>query len=353
MLTQLLKSVFQSASAKDAQSLALAQQLADHGQFDAAQDLLDALTARRPGHASAWRLRGRVRRERGQAHEALDDLRRAVQLAPQDGECHYELAVCLARQGDNAPALAHARRARELAPDLVRVPPLMAQLLLPGEPYDAVMARIIGELHPRTYVEVGIFKGGTLKLVQKVPAVVAIDPDPRLEWTPEAHMRVFKMTSDDYFAARDLREDLGGRPVDLAFIDGMHQFEFALRDFANIERCCTPRSVILVHDGYPLDALSASRTPSDVFWSGDVWRLIVLLKKYRPDLRIQTLATAPTGLALITRLDPASTFLLDQHDRLVEEFMALDYACLDADKAGTLNLHPNDWGAIRRMLRSR
>lgn len=116
---------------------------------------------------------------------------------------------------------------------------------------------------------------------------------------------------------------------------------------------CTPRSVILVHDGYPLDALSASRTPSDVFWSGDVWRLIVLLKKYRPDLRIHTIATAPTGLAVITGLDPASTLLRDQHDRLVDEFMALDYACLDADKAGMLNLHPNDWNALRKLLRAR
>lgn len=353
MLTQLLKSVFQSASAKDAQSLTLAQQLADHGQLDAAQDLLDALTARSPGHAPAWRLRGRVRRERGQPREALDDLRQAAQLAPQDGECQYELAVCLADQGDTAAALAHAGRARALAPEHWRVPSLMAHLLLPGEPYYAVMSRIIQELHPRSYVEVGVFKGGTLKLVQKVPAVVGIDPEPRLEWTPDAHMQVFKMTSDAYFATRDLREDLGGRPVDLAFVDGMHLFEYALRDFANIERFCTPRSVILVHDGYPLDALSASRTPSDVFWSGDVWRLIVLLKKYRPDLRIHTIATAPTGLAVITGLDPASTLLRDQHDRLVDEFMALDYACLDADKAGMLNLHPNDWNALRKLLRAR
>ena len=31
---------------------------------------------------------------------------------------------------------------------------------------------------------------------------------------------------------------------DLAFIDGMHHFEFALRDFANLERHCAPGSTM-------------------------------------------------------------------------------------------------------------
>ena len=48
------------------------------------------------------------------------------------------------------------------------------------------------------------------------------------------------MTSDDFFASHDLAQVLGGRPVDLAYIDGMHQFEFALRDFMNLERYVGP-----------------------------------------------------------------------------------------------------------------
>jgi hypothetical protein len=37
-----------------------------------------------------------------------------------------------------------------------------------------------------------------------------------------------------------VRALLGGLPVELGFIDGMHLFEFALRDFMNLERLCTP-----------------------------------------------------------------------------------------------------------------
>jgi len=49
--------------------------------------------------------------------------------------------------------------------------------------------------------------------------------------------------------------DLGfGVDTDRARFRGMHQFEFALRDFINIEKHCTSRSTILIHDCYPLSA---------------------------------------------------------------------------------------------------
>ena len=52
--------------------------------------------------------------------------------------------------------------------------------------------------------------------------------------------------------------------MDFAFIDGMHLFEFALRDFMNLERHCTPQSVIMVHDCYPTEREHAEREPQTV-----------------------------------------------------------------------------------------
>ncbi len=80
--------------------------------------------------------------------------------------------------------------------------------------------------------------------------------------------------------------------MDLAFIDARHQFEFAMRDFGNLERYCSHDSVIVVHDCYPVDADSVDREPRSSRWSGDIWRLIGLLKKHRPDLKIYTVGTA-------------------------------------------------------------
>jgi hypothetical protein len=147
-----------------------------------------------------------------------------------------------------------------------------------------------------------------------------------------------------------VRADFGGQPVELAFIDGMHHFEFALRDFANTERFCTPRSTILIHDCYPLDRVTAERDRHRTFWSGDVWRLVVLLKKYRPGLVIHTVATAPTGLTVVRNLDPSSRLLLERHDALCREFLALDYSYLEDDMPGKLNLFPNDWSKVQALF---
>jgi hypothetical protein len=164
---------------------------------------------------------------------------------------------------------------------------------------------------------------------------------------------MFAQTSDAFFAGHDLSAELDGLPVDLAFIDGMHHFEHALRDFANLERYCARSSTILIHDCYPLDRETAERDRRPFFWSGDIWRLIVLLKKYRPDLTIHTIGTPPTGLGMVRSLDPGSRYLLDHYHQLCEEFLALDYSYLEGDEAAKLNLFPNDWEKVGALLHAR
>jgi hypothetical protein len=90
--------------------------------------------------------------------------------------------------------------------------------------------------------------------------------------------------------------------------------------------------------------------PNHHVWSGDVWRLLLVLKKYRPDLAIHTIATAPTGLTIIRQLDPASRVLAERMEEIVEEFLAIDYSVLNDDKPIKLNLVPNDWQQIERLL---
>jgi len=74
------------------------------------------------------------------------------------------------------------------------------------------------------------------------------------------------------------------------------------------------------------------------------------LKKYRPGLQINTIATAPTGLAIVRNLDPGSRVLSERMNEIVDEFLAVDYAVLEADKPGTLNRFPNDVAQIRALL---
>lgn len=205
-----------------------------------------------------------------------------------------------------------------------------------GPSYREVLAEIHRRYQPRNYVEIGVARGDSITLVGPDTVAVGIDPRPRIDKPLPEHATIHAMTSDEYFATHDLRAELGGHHVELAFIDGLHHFEAALRDLANIERHCTTDSVVLVHDWFPHNEKMAGRTPESMFWAGDVWKLALLLQGARPDLSIVTLDATPTGLGLITGLDPTSEVLTDRYDDLVAEHMELPYDVLRHDKRGSL-----------------
>jgi hypothetical protein len=273
-----------------------------------------------------------------------------VESAPDDPNALYALAEAAYLAGERARAQELCRRIRRLAPHLQGVDMLEAHVRFEGEDYFRVLSRILEAARPRTYLEIGVAEGNSLRLVKAPTLAIGVDPAPQIAGALEPNQRVFAETSDAFFAGHDVRAEFGGLPVDLAFIDGMHHFEFAMRDFANVERHCTPQSTILIHDTYPLDRVTAERDRHRTFWSGDVWRLVALLKKYRPDLVVQTIAAAPTGLTLVRNLDPASRLIFERHDELCREFLALDYASIEDDMPGKLNLYPNDWAKIGALL---
>jgi Methyltransferase domain len=251
--------------------------------------------------------------------------------------------------GRRAEALALCRQAVERA-DYSRAYTLMSHLALPGEDYFHVLARIHRHLRPRTYLEIGVSRGESLACVLPQTQVLGIDPAPRLARPPPANVRIYRETSDDFFAKYVPSAELGGQPVELAFIDGMHHFEFALRDFLNVERACSASSVILIHDCYPLDERTARREQVTGFWSGDIWRLVLLLRTHRPDLLVRTIATPPTGLGIVVNPDPASRLLAGRVDELIGEFLAKDFGVLAARKTEALGLIENRWAVIRELL---
>jgi len=251
--------------------------------------------------------------------------------------------------GRRNEALALCRQAVERA-DYSRAYTLMSRLALPGEDYFHVLARIHRHLRPRTYLEIGVSRGESLACVLPQTQVLGIDPAPKLARPPPANVRIYRETSDDFFARYVPSAELGGQPVELAFIDGMHHFEYALRDFINVERACSGSSVILMHDCYPLDERTARREQVTGFWSGDIWRLMLLLRTHRPDLVVRTIATPPTGLGIVLNPDPTSQLLAERADELIGEYLAKDFGVLARDKPEALGLIENRWAAIRELL---
>ena len=261
----------------------------------------------------------------------------------------YHRACLQSWLGRREQALALCRQAVTQA-DYSRAYSLMSRLSLPGEDYFAVLGRMHRYLQPRTYLEIGVSRGESLARVLPQTLVLGIDPQPRLERPLGPNQRIFLETSDEFFAKHDVRAALGGRPVDMAFIDGMHRFECALRDFVNVERVCARSSVILLHDCYPLDARTAQREQTTRFWSGDIWRLLLLLRACRPDLLVHTIATPPTGLGLVLHPDPESRVLTDNLEPLIAEYLAKDFGVLEGRQAQLLGLVPNEWPRIRALL---
>lgn len=222
-----------------------------------------------------------------------------------------------------------------------------------GADYYAVIRRLHAFLQPRTYVEIGVRQGESFALAKTAGHSVAIDPAPDLQIPLPSGAKLFKMTSDDFFARHDLRAELNGNLADLAFIDGMHVFEFALRDFINLEKHCGPASTILIHDGYPQDAVSAARERTTQIWSGDVWKLLLCLKKYRPDLRLSTIDVPPTRLTIVRNLDRSSTLLSANLEKLCAKFVPMQFETISANKAVQLNRIENDWRDIQELFPER
>lgn len=352
MLFQLLKNILSENTRKAANELAFESgvQAYGKGEFAAAAEYFGSVLRTDPEHAEAHYYAGLAAAKLKRHDTALALFERAKALDPANADYHVQTGMMHWRLGSNDIAWKCCEAALACKPGMSLAHELMSLIALPGPLYFELLPRIHQLSRPRTYLEIGVEYGRSIAFALPETRAVGIDPAPNIRFPLSARTTIRAMKSDDYFAAHDVRADLEGRPIDLAFLDGMHNFEFTLRDFINVEKHCTRESTILIHDCYPLDRETAGRERHTPFWSGDIWRLFLALKKYRPDLRLHTIATAPTGLGVVRNLDPASRVLEENYDAITREYLAVDYSVLDADKAGMLSLYPNDWEKVKAIL---
>jgi hypothetical protein len=177
----------------------------------------------------------------------------------------------------------------------------------------------------RVYLEVGVHKGHSLIMTgTSVRLAIGVDPAYEVSELQSKEIVLVKKTSDSFFADQDYSR-ITRRAVDLTFVDGMHLAEFALRDILNAEKLSTKKSLILVHDIIPTSAEAASRTQCAGCWMGDVYKAVIALKNFRPDLQIQCIEDIPpSGMAVIRNLNPTAPSI-DMNE--VEAFMRnIDFA---------------------------
>jgi hypothetical protein len=221
-----------------------------------------------------------------------------------------------------------------------------ARKRLPGPDYYEVLGWIHRILRPLTYIEIGVRHGASLALAACGTLSVGVDPAPEIVCHFAAQARIFAVPSDSFFESQTPEDALGQSAFDLAFLDGLHLFEQALRDFMHLERWAHANSVILIHDCLPLDQTSSARTRTTTFYSGDVWKLAACLKRYRPDIQIATIRTAPTGLCIASRLDPSSELLVNNYTSIVAEYETLDFSYYESNPQCMPDVLMNDYAVV-------
>jgi hypothetical protein len=262
----------------------------------------------------------------GESDCALDSVDSLLRAVPDNVSALFLKAIILMRLGDLGTSCSLVHRVIEQFPDFPGALYTLSSLLMPGRPYRDVLAWLHQVLRPNTYLEIGIGRGATLGLATTARRIVGLDPiDHSIDYPVPSKARVYHMTSDEFFAGERPENVFSGEPVDLIFIDGMHWFEYALRDFINVERWASKGSTIVIHDCLPVSRFAATRDRQTRFWVGDVWKALEAIIEYRPDLDIGVVPTPPSGLVIIRQLNPSSVVLQERFEEIIARYSSLEY----------------------------
>lgn len=221
----------------------------------------------------------------------------------------------------------------------------------PGNNYLEWLIWLHQTAKPKSYLEIGVEHGKSLQFAQSFTKAIGIDPAFQLIYSQEAWVKLFRMPSDDFFIQYDLKEVLGEKSVNLVFLDGLHTFDQTLKDFINIEHYSNSKTIVAIHDTFPVVPITASRERKTGFWLGDTWKVVLILKKLRPDLKIATLPTFPSGLTLVTGLNRKSDLLFNKLDMIVAQWLEVELEPYMAEIETHLNAVENDYLKVSKLLK--
>ena len=203
----------------------------------------------------------------------------------------------------------------------------------------------------KNYLEIGVFNGHIFFKI-KSKFKIAVDPEFRFDslrkWGKtllnpyNLFNKYFTKTSDDFFN-QDEKELFAHRKIQIALIDGMHEYEYALRDVENTLNNLADDGVIILHDCNP-----QTKAEGDTFeewvlrgsrgvWNGDVWKTILHLRCRRDDINVFVL-NCDHGLGIITRGTPENR--LDYNLQQINQF---NYDDFNTNRNSWINLKPADY----------
>ncbi|HET9958973.1 MAG TPA: class I SAM-dependent methyltransferase [Polyangiaceae bacterium] len=288
----------------------------------------------------------------GERAVALHRIERVLAHRPDHLSALAVQAQITMRLGQPDRAVTSLLRLIDRYPDYPGAQPQLATLLMPGPHYRQVLTEIHERLRPKTYLEIGFDTGATLSLARYSSCVVGVDPGSQeIKHPLPVGARLFREESDVFFAQHTRAEVLGSRQIDLTFVDGLHRFENVLSDFANAEAWSHPGACIVLHDCVPLVRGTATRERRTRFWVGDTWKIVPILRRFRPDLQITTLPCPPSGLVIVRALRPGSQpdWTRDR-DAMLEAGATLEWTSEPGSIPAEFNAVTNDERGLMQAL---
>jgi hypothetical protein len=205
----------------------------------------------------------------------------------------------------------------------------------------------------KTYLEIGVLGGQNFFQV-KCSKKIAVDPQFKFNRNGRIGQgfknlqnfwaSFYEIASDDFFKIK-ADKVFSQRKLDIALVDGMHEFEFALNDVINSLRYLSDGGVIIMHDCNPLSKEAASSFQEwkdrnfKGHWNGDVWKVITYLKNTRADLDV-FVADCDHGLGIITK---AKELRSDLQYPSFDDINNLTYQEFDNNRISLINLKPESY----------
>lgn len=144
---------------------------------------------------------------------------------------------------------------------------------------------------------------------------------------------------------RGSRNLFSTRSIDVALLDGLHEFEQSLRDVLHLQRYMSSDGVIFIHDCNPPTRKHAEVGDGGA-WNGDVWKTVYYLRIARKYLHLVTL-DCDWGVGVLKVFGPHPSERATRHeslaasrDPLIEHTKGLDYAVLENARQVILELRP-------------
>jgi hypothetical protein len=150
--------------------------------------------------------------------------------------------------------------------------------------------RLLDRCVRRRYLEIGVATGSTFFHVD-AEIKTAVDPHFRFSYRDYVSPNVafHEITSDAFFIGVD-----AGTAYDLIYIDGLHEFRQALRDFCNSLSTSHSDTIWLIDDTVPSDVYSVLPSPQEAVrtrrclglksraWHGDTYKVIFAIHDLFP-----------------------------------------------------------------------